>query len=77
MTFAVELPIFTSILSMGTAGEEFKVVLDTGSDWTVVAGSNCTTCSGNTFDPDVSGTTVNQSPSIKLYGSAILEGMAY
>lgn len=62
---------------MGTSAAPFKVVLDTGSDWTVVAGKNCTTCTGNTFDPYISGVEIDKNDSAKAYGSAILEGRAF
>lgn len=71
------MPIFTSKLLMGTAADSFNVILDTGSDWTVIAGVDCKSCTGNTFDPQVSGTAVDKETSTKMYGSATLGGKAY
>ena len=53
------------------------VVFDTGSDWLVVEGKNCSNCEGNTYNPLKSAGNA-QKVSTKLsernYGSASLVG---
>lgn len=56
------------------------VVYDTGSDWLVVEGSDCSNCGGNTYDLDDSEGTpvqVNASKTERNYGSASLTGYEY
>lgn len=56
------------------------VVYDTGSDWLVVEGSDCSNCEGNTYDiADSEGTPVqvNASQTERAYGSASLTGYEY
>ena len=62
---------------MGEAYTGMDVVFDTGSDWLVVEGFGCSTCEGNTFNGDLSGTQVGSAVSERLYGSASLEGIEY
>lgn len=53
------------------------VVYDTGSDWLVIEGSDCTDCEGNKYDTnDSSGDPVRLTNSIseRNYGSASLTG---
>ena len=56
------------------------VVYDTGSDWLVVEGSNCSNCEGNTYDTSTSQGTpkkVATEISERNYGSASLTGYEY
>ena len=56
------------------------VVYDTGSDWLVVEGNNCSSCEGNVYDPASSQGTpiqVNANISVREYGSASLSGYEY
>jgi hypothetical protein len=39
---------------MGTGSVPMDVIYDTGSDWLVMEGKNCTNCDDNTYDPDTS-----------------------
>lgn len=53
---------------------------DTGSDWLVIEGSDCTNCEGNTYNPsnsEGSPTQVNASQTERNYGSASLTGYEY
>jgi len=53
-----------------------NVVYDTGSDWLVVFGSNCTNCNGTTFD-HMGGVPTTSGVSERHYGSASLTGREY
>lgn len=61
---------------------KMDVVFDTGSDWLVVEGSNCTSCQGNTYDiqPNLDlgiAKIASTKNSTRSYGSAELEGIEY
>ena len=61
---------------------KMDVVYDTGSDWLVVEGSDCSTCEGNTYDISVSldsgeAVALADQTSSRSYGSAELEGKEY
>jgi hypothetical protein len=65
---------------MGTSSVKFDVIYDTGSDWVVVEGKNCTNCQGDTYDPVASsiqskqvGTTISS----RQYGNALLYGTEF
>ena len=58
---------------------KMDVVYDTGSDWLVVEGSNCSNCEGNTYDigPSIDtgeGAALTENTSTREYGSASLTG---
>ena len=59
---------------------ELDVVYDTGSDWLVIEGSDCSNCEGDTYDiNDSTGVPVqvNAGQSERNYGSASLTGYEY
>ena len=73
--------MWTGELYMGRLSK-VDVVYDTGSDWLVVEGADCTTCQGNTYDPQPSidtglATVVSETQSERNYGSASLKGREY
>ena len=56
------------------------VVYDTGSDWLVVEGHECSSCEGNTYNPDRSQgrpRQISDTESERNYGSASLKGHEY
>ena len=58
---------------------KMDIVYDTGSDWLVVEGSECTNCEGNTYDigPSVDADqaiSLSETSSERNYGSASLTG---
>ena len=58
---------------------KMDIVYDTGSDWLVVEGSDCTNCEGNTYDIGPSldsgeGVALTETTSTREYGSASLTG---
>ena len=54
------------------------VVFDTGSDWLVIEGYDCSNCEGNVFLGTLTGTPVNGgTQSTRSYGSASLRGTEY
>ena len=61
---------------MGSGFTPMNVVYDTGSDWLVVQGSDCTNCEGAMFDGS-EGTQVNADETERHYGSASLYGYEY
>jgi hypothetical protein len=52
------------------------VVYDTGSDWLVVFGKDCTNCNGTKYDPKY-GIPTTSAVSERHYGSASLTGREY
>ena len=54
-----------------------NLVFDTGSDWLVVQGKDCSSCKGNKFDPFITGKLVNGKLSTKTYGTAVLNGTVF
>jgi hypothetical protein len=71
--------MFHGPLFFGTSQVEFDVIYDTGSDWVVVEGKNCTNCQGNTYDPSSSSQSkqVGKKLSTRTYGSAVLYGTEF
>ena len=68
---------YVSPLYVGENATRMDVVCDTGSDWLVLEGSKCTSCKGNTFDGDISGTKLTKDLSQRKYGSVVLLGHEY
>ena len=73
--------MWTGEIYMGKLAK-MDVVYDTGSDWLVVEGSDCTNCEGNTYDigPSVDAgqaIAVSNEQSNRSYGSAELIGQEY
>jgi hypothetical protein len=62
---------------MGKAFTPMNVVFDTGSDWLVVQGSDCSNCEGAKFDGAEFGIPQSNFDSERLYGSASLVGREY
>ena len=54
-----------------------NVVFDTGSDWLVIQGKDCSNCQGGKFDGVEYGTPQSNYDSERLYGSASLVGREY
>jgi len=54
-----------------------NVVYDTGSDWLVVQGTNCSNCKGDLFNATKSGVIVNSTLQVRKYGSAELDGYIF
>ena len=54
-----------------------NVVWDTGSDWLVVQGHECSNCEGRTYDGSEYGIPQTNYDSERLYGSASLLGREY
>ena len=52
------------------------VIFDTGSDYLVVEGSDCTNCEGNTYDITTSDQAyqVDTTKTIRVYGQDTIEG---
>lgn len=71
--------MFHGPMYFGTSQEQFDVIYDTGSDWLVVEGKNCTNCKGNTYDPASSAQSkqVGKTVSARQYGSAVLLGTEF
>lgn len=44
--------MFHGPLHFGTSSKGFDVIYDTGSDWVVVEGKNCTNCQGDVYEPE-------------------------
>ena len=71
--------MWTGPLYMGGT-KMLDFVYDTGSDWLVVEGSNCSNCEGDTYnvaDSEGSPSQVNASQTTREYGSASLTGYEY
>lgn len=73
--------MWTGEIYMGKLSK-MDVVYDTGSDWLVVEGSECSNCEGNTYDiePSIEAGEANaltDSSSERNYGSASLVGREY
>lgn len=61
---------------------KMDIVYDTGSDWLVVEGSDCSNCEGNTYDIESSidsgeANALTENSSERNYGSASLVGREY
>ena len=52
---------YTCSLFLGSGLAEMNMVIDTGSNWTIVGGSDCSTCVGTTWDYASSTTYVDNS----------------
>ena len=71
--------MWTGPIWMG-GNTNLNVVYDTGSDWLVIEGVDCTSCEGDKYDPAVSeGTSTRLATTIseRNYGSASLTGYEY
>lgn len=58
----------------------FDVVYDTGSDWLVIDGVDCSSCEGNKYNPlqsDAEPVKTSNSLTERNYGSASLTGYTY
>ena len=64
---------------MGTDSIPMDIIYDTGSDWLVMEGSECTNCDDNVYDPATSTASVKvaTATSQRFYGSAFLTGYEY
>ncbi|CED83808.1 Aspartyl protease [Phaffia rhodozyma] len=70
---------YSASVNIGTPGQSFNLILDTGSSDLWVAGNDCTSgCSGiTTWDPSTSSTFKNLTTDFKIkYGSGTAEGYA-
>jgi hypothetical protein len=68
--------MYTGYIKMG-GRTDVNLVFDTGSDWLVVAGSQCDTCKVNDYNPEFSGKSFGRPQSERKYGSAHLNGTEY
>lgn len=68
--------MWTGPVVMGERQVEMNVVYDTGSDWLVVFGKDCTNCNGTKFDSR-NGIPTTSSVSERNYGSASLTGREF
>jgi Eukaryotic aspartyl protease len=65
---------------MGTSSVPFNVIYDTGSDWVVMEGKNCTNCEGDTYDPTTASIQSKQMTteiSTRQYGNMLFYGTEY
>ena len=56
---------------------DIKVVFDTGSDWLVIPGTNCSNCEGNRYNGANQSIPTVGHPSHRQYGTASLFGQEY
>jgi hypothetical protein len=62
---------------MGNSSTPIRVVLDTGSDWTIIPDILCGDCTGAKHNASVSGKQITFSTDLLYYGTGALEGMLY
>jgi hypothetical protein len=77
VAFITERNFWTGLILMGLQQKPMNVVFDTGSDWLVVQGTNCTNCQGDLFNATSSGVLANETMQVRKYGSAELDGYVY
>ena len=68
--------LWTGSIYMGTNNEAIDVVFDTGSDWLLVEGKQCSSCDGTTYDWSTSTAAyrVNPNESQRTMGAMTLTG---
>ena len=72
--------MFHGPLHFGTSSVGFDVIYDTGSDWVVVEGKNCTNCQGDVYNSTASSIQSKQvgtSISSRTYGNFLLYGTEF
>ena len=47
--------LYGGALYIGESNMQASVIFDTGSDWLLIEGRDCTNCKGNRYDPNTSG----------------------
>jgi hypothetical protein len=70
--------VYTAEISMGSPGQTFRVIVDTGSSNLLVNGPNCPTCKTIDYRPSESSTSQAQNDTLNVaYGSGKLTAETY